>query len=281
MNKINRRIFLQSWLGIGATIMSSSPFVKEAFASDIANNNLKVGILMDTKKCINCKQCVKGCNDQNRLRPEEAYLHVEKISYEGVDYNKRVSCMHCQDAACVMACPTKTLYKGTNGLTYVDKSKCIGCGYCSQVCPYEIIKIKNGKISKCVGCQTAIEQGDIPRCVRACPVNALSFGQWNHLSGVGDKTVKQLQEQHPQAQLYGKEQLKGLGLKYVLLNTPERYGYPQSPQINVLLSGWKKVLHNGGLGVTTVVAGVSMIAFGMAKKNYQKEEQKKEDEANG
>jgi len=50
----------------------------------------------------------------------------------------------------------------------VDEKRCIGCNKCSGVCPYDAVRIINGKAvidpSKCVECG---------RCVEVCPVNAI------------------------------------------------------------------------------------------------------------
>jgi ferredoxin len=50
----------------------------------------------------------------------------------------------------------------------VNQQECIGCNKCSGVCPYDAIRIINGKAvidpSKCVECG---------RCVEVCPVNAI------------------------------------------------------------------------------------------------------------
>ncbi len=275
MNNISRRFFLKTSIGAGV-ILTVGPTGGKLLAA----NNQRVGILMDTHKCINCQQCVKACGEEYSLQPEEAYLEVEELKENGLDLRKRVSCMHCEDAACVTACPTKTLYKGNNGLTYVDRSKCIGCQYCQRVCPYQIIKMKNGRVSKCVGCQSFIEEGNAPRCVRACPVKALSFGQWNDLGEVGLETVNGLLEKYPQAQVYGGEELGGLGLLLVLSDTPETYGYPVNQQISAILSGWKELLHTGGLGLTAAVAGIGIMTFGVARNNYNKEKLKEGEKEN-
>ena len=268
MNNISRRLFLKTSVGAGVILTLGSTGAEKLLAAD---NNQKVGILFDTDKCVNCQQCVKACNDNYYLQPEQAYLGVKEFRNDGKYYRKRHSCMHCQDAACVTACPTKTLYKGSNGLTYVDSRNCIGCQYCKRVCPYDAIKMKDGKVSKCIGCQPFVEKGDVPRCVNACPANALSFGKWDDLGEVGLESVSDLQKKYPDAQLYGAEELGGLGLMLVLAQTPEIYGYPESPQISSILSGWKELLHTGGLGLTAAVAGLGIMTFGVARNNFNKE----------
>ena len=276
MKILNRRKFLRASLVMSTALITSSSFSRNAFSQEKVDTS-RVGILMDTSKCISCQQCVRGCNRQFRNRGEDAFLEVKRFSYQDRDFFKRVSCKHCEDAACIKACPTKALYKGENGFTYVDRSLCIGCRYCSRVCPFDIIKFKNGRVSKCVGCQPLLEQGKIPRCVRACPVKALSFGKLDEMETKAIRRAEELQDIFPDAQIYGENQLGGLGVKFVLTGAPAIYSYPDSPQLSVLLDSWRRVLHPGGLGVTAVVAGFSILAFGAAKRNYLQEESKEGD----
>ncbi|KUO49744.1 MAG: hypothetical protein APF76_00410 [Desulfitibacter sp. BRH_c19] len=276
MNKISRRFFLKTSIGTGVVLTVGSKNAAKLLAAD----NLRVGILYDTEKCINCQQCVKACNEEYNLQPEEAYLGVKEFREDGKYFRKRSSCMHCEDAACVTACPTKALYKGNNGLTYVDSSKCIGCQYCKRVCPYEAIKMKNGRVSKCVGCQSFVEEGNVPRCVKVCPAEALSFGQWEELGEVGLETVNSSQGKFPEAQVYGGDKFGGLGLLIIIYKTPEIYGYPADSEISAILSGWKELLHTGGLGVTAAVAGLGIMTFGIARNNYNKEKLEEEKNEN-
>ena len=51
----------------------------------------------------------------------------------------------------------------------IDKSKCIGCGACVNVCPVKVYELKNGKAhpsfpEKCIGCKA---------CESVCPVKAI------------------------------------------------------------------------------------------------------------
>lgn len=54
-------------------------------------------------------------------------------------------CNHCENAACVKACPTKAMHKDENGLTLHDPDKCIGCKSCMVACPYGVISFNKNK----------------------------------------------------------------------------------------------------------------------------------------
>lgn len=63
-----------------------------------------------------------------------------------------LSCMHCEDAPCVMACPF--------GVPRFDD---------------------DGRMMKCDMCIDRVEAGLEPACVRVCPTRALQFGDSNAL----------------------------------------------------------------------------------------------------
>ena len=86
-----------------------------------------------------------------------------------------LACLHCEDAPCVIGCPTGTLQKDSEtNMTVVEASLCIGCHSCLMNCSYGAPKFgTDGKIKKCDGCITRVEHDLIPACVRACPTKAL------------------------------------------------------------------------------------------------------------
>lgn len=64
----------------------------------------------------------------------------------------------------------------------IDKSKCIGCGKCHNVCPGTLIKIGEDKKAfikypkDCWGCTS---------CVKECPVHAIRFYLGADIGGMG------------------------------------------------------------------------------------------------
>ena len=47
------------------------------------------------------------------------------------------TCRQCEDPACGNACPQKAITTDDRGIRVVDTDKCIGCGSCQTVCPYD------------------------------------------------------------------------------------------------------------------------------------------------
>ncbi len=97
-----------------------------------------------------------------------------------------VSCMHCEDAPCVAACPSACIYKDPeSGLTLYDNTNCIGCHSCAMACPFGAPTFgPDGKMNKCDGCGERIKYGLEPACVRICPTKALRLYGEEEYSGV-------------------------------------------------------------------------------------------------
>lgn len=70
----------------------------------------------------------------------------------------------------------------------IDENKCVGCGACVEVCPGNLIKIKDSKkagikhIRDCWGCTS---------CIKECPKGAIKFFLGADIGGKGSTmTVK-------------------------------------------------------------------------------------------
>jgi len=141
-------------------------------------------MLIDMKMCVGCGACQAACKLENRL-PEgvepalspTAYTALQE--YHGV-YVRRM-CQHCLDPACVSVCPVGALSKTAEGPVLYDESKCIGCRYCIQACPFQVPRYEwkstNPRVQKCRFCAQRLKQGLQPACAEACPTGATRFGE--------------------------------------------------------------------------------------------------------
>jgi Fe-S-cluster-containing dehydrogenase component len=105
-----------------------------------------------------------------------------------------VLCNHCENPACVQACPTKATFKQEDGIVMMDFHRCIGCRFCMAACPYgsrsfnfrdprPYIKEQNpkfptrmkGVVEKCNFCNERLLIGQKPACVEASG-GAIAFG---------------------------------------------------------------------------------------------------------
>lgn len=143
----------------------------------------QIAFLVDATKCTNCKTCEVACKDFNgagigvRIRQVRAF---EGGAFPRVfAYGISMSCNHCQDPACVKGCPANAYTKrATDGIVLHDPERCIGCRYCTWVCPYGAPQydVTAGRVRKCNLCVEELDQGRLPVCATACPMRAIEVG---------------------------------------------------------------------------------------------------------
>jgi anaerobic dimethyl sulfoxide reductase subunit B len=152
---------------------------------------------INSSQCGNCKTCQIACKDKNNLPVGITFRRV--YQYGGGDwvnnpdgtwtpngvfsYGLSISCMHCENPACVANCPTGAMHKRDDGIVLVNQDQCVGCRYCEWACPYGAPQFNESKgvMSKCTFCEDLLAQGQNPACVDACPMRALEFGELSDL----------------------------------------------------------------------------------------------------
>jgi Fe-S-cluster-containing dehydrogenase component len=151
-------------------------------------NEKRYAIVLDTKKCINCKACTVACRAENHVPHEEgAYrIWVTALELQGKfpdlhqDYEPS-QCQHCQNTPCESVCPTRATYKSPEGVVLVDYDKCILCKACMTACPYDarFVHEHHKAIDKCTFCYHRLPEGREPACVETCPTKVRVFGDLN------------------------------------------------------------------------------------------------------
>ncbi|WP_028115312.1 4Fe-4S dicluster domain-containing protein [Ferrimonas senticii] len=155
-------------------------------------------MVFDQTKCVGCGRCKDACNEANNLPEGMSRLNLERQSDRipgevcptcgKTDCNcdrkyVRVSCQQCQNAPCVMVCPTGAAYRDEKtGIVSMDGSKCAGCKYCITACPYNVRQINKDTdfADNCDFClHSKLAKGELPGCVQACKYGALIFGDAN------------------------------------------------------------------------------------------------------
>lgn len=144
--------------------------------------------LFDQDFCIGCKACEIACQVYHHQEPEITWRKVS--SFVVKDQRNQVvekkgnerdifvssSCNHCEDPACLKACPVQAFSIRKDGIVEINRDLCIGCGNCVEECPYGAISIgSEDKAQKCNMCAERQDRGEEPACVRACPIGVLQI----------------------------------------------------------------------------------------------------------
>lgn len=131
--------------------------------------------------CSGCKACVTACHSLNGLDEGETFRDVGAFAGrdgqgEHVLQHVTTACHHCLEPACLTGCPTRAYDKDpiTGIVRHLD-DQCIGCQYCTLMCPYEVPKfnVAKGIVRKCDMCRQRLVEGEAPACVQACPNQAI------------------------------------------------------------------------------------------------------------
>ena len=87
-------------------------------------------------------------------------------------------CNLCEHSPCSQVCPVGATFDTPDGAVLVDKTYCIGCGFCVQACPYgcRFLNPITHTAEKCTLCYHRITRGLKPACVEVCPGQARIFG---------------------------------------------------------------------------------------------------------
>lgn len=168
---------------------------------------MRLGLTIDLDTCVGCHACAVACKEWNGESlmagplpdykpygndPSGVWLNrirnFECGSYpESKTVNVPMSCLHCEEAACVSVCPTGASYKRDDGIVLIDPEKCMGCNYCAWACPYGARELDQqaGVMKKCTLCVDRIYDERLapeerqPACVLACPTSARMFGDFD------------------------------------------------------------------------------------------------------
>ena len=137
---------------------------------------------VDLDTCTGCKACVSACHSLNGLDADESWRSVGTLvgttPTAPVQMTVTTACHHCVDPACLSGCPVDAYEKDpiTGIVSHLD-DQCIGCGYCTLTCPYEVpvFNADRGIVRKCDMCRDRLAADEAPACVQACPNQAITI----------------------------------------------------------------------------------------------------------
>jgi formate dehydrogenase iron-sulfur subunit len=210
-------------------------------------------MFLDLSTCIGCRACQVACKEWNELPEIETHQHgtYENPSSLSGDTWKQVkfiqrdtvkgepvwlfysdSCKHCADAPCMAACPTGAITRNEHGAILVNENVCNGNRHCVTACPFNVIEISSATSSaaKCTFCHDRLDMGLEPACAKVCPTDCIQYGERDALLSSAHARLQLLQDRgNARANLYGENELGGLGVFYLLTEPPEIYGLPRAP----------------------------------------------------
>jgi len=160
-------------------------------------------------------------------------------------------CLHCLEPACASACPTTALNRQPDGPVSYDADKCIGCRYCIWACPWGVPTAEwdslAPKIQKCTHCADRSDQPAplsrngqalspeekkrysdrivVPACVKACPADALRFGDREGMLQEARKRISGHPEKYVD-HIYGEKEAGGTSVLYLSSVPFEKLGFP-------------------------------------------------------
>ena len=211
---MNRREFLRT-VGAGALRVGlfvgllPSRWVEAAIEDGGSAEKKRYGMGLDIDKCIGCGRCMEACKTENNVPREpfffrtwvERYvvktddtLIVQNIGVGPAQPAESINewdtlrsffvpklCNQCEHPPCAQVCPVGATFSTQEGVVIIDATRCIGCGYCIQACPYgaRYLRPDTRTADKCTLCYHRISKGLLPACVEVCPTQARVFGDLN------------------------------------------------------------------------------------------------------
>ena len=199
-------------------------------------------MLIDITMCIGCNSCQEACKTANNLTPGEekslsASAYTALNEYDGV-FVRRM-CQHCEEPTCASVCPVGAFTKTPEGPVLYDESKCIGCRYCMQACPFQVPRYEWSstypRIQKCVFCHDRITKGLQPACAEACPTGATKFGDRDELLREAAERIKADPSKYVD-RIYGQNEVGGTSILYITSVPFEKLGFKTELQMAALPS---------------------------------------------
>jgi formate dehydrogenase iron-sulfur subunit len=226
------------------------------------------GLLIDLTKCVGCRECERACAKANNLPEEEGARDLSATHYTVVQsYNNdqtyvRRLCMHCNQPTCVSACLVGAFTKTETGAVLYDESKCIGCRYCMQACPFEVPRYEWGsltpRIQKCRMCYERVAAGNQTACAEACLFGATTFGDRDELIKEARKRIDEGQGQYVD-HIYGLTEAGGTSVMFISAVPFEQLGFPMNlPKEPIPELSWRVLSQ---IPKYTVAAGVMLFGI--------------------
>lgn len=243
-------------------------------------------LLIDISKCVGCRECARACADANNLPQEEAtelsathYTVVQSFN-DDQTFVRRM-CMHCNEPTCVSACLVGAFRKTETGAVLYDESKCIGCRYCMQACPFEVPRYEWSslvpRIQKCKMCYERVAAGGKTACSEACQFGATTFGDRDELIKEARKRIDESSGTYVN-HIYGLTEAGGTSVLFISNIPFEKLGFPMNlPNEPIPQLSWRVLsqIPKYSVAATVVLFGIHWITARRTEVARFEAEQKK------
>jgi formate dehydrogenase iron-sulfur subunit len=191
----------------------------------------KKALLIDLTMCIGCNSCQEACKKENNL-PEGEEKKLSATAYTALEEHNGVfvrrMCQQCLEPTCVSVCPVGAFKKTDEGPVLYDESKCIGCRYCIQACPFQVPRYEWSstypRVQKCRFCYEHVKRGLQTVCAEACPTGATKFGDRDDLIREAYERIKTDPEKYVD-RIYGLQEVGGTSVLYLSSVPFEQLGF--------------------------------------------------------
>jgi Fe-S-cluster-containing dehydrogenase component len=180
--------------------------------------------VVDHKRCNGCRNCQIACKDENCEQPWPPYSEAQPLTGQfWMDVHEtvrgqvpwvRVSyrptfCNHCREAPCLAVAAAagrpEAVYRDARGFVQIDPKAARGLNGLVESCPLGVI-YWNEELElaqKCIGCAHLLDAGwEVPRCVDACPTDALLYIEEDEVDRHVARTLDELAGCEPQVYYY-------------------------------------------------------------------------------
>jgi formate dehydrogenase iron-sulfur subunit len=272
---------------------------------------MTIAVLYDANKCIGCRGCQVACkqwNENDEFIPAPAdgtgvpainwgsyenppqlsartwtRIRFTELDHDGKFYwvFTKLQCMHCEQPACVAACPVGALQKTAEGPVIYDDDKCFGCRYCMVACPFGIPTFEWDKplpwIRKCTFCIDRLDAGWEPACVKTCPTNALKLGEREELIAEARERIAASPDKYID-HIYGEKEAGGTSWLYLSPVPFEKLGLPTLGSEPVTLDAERAMgaVPPVLLGVAAALSGIYWLVKRRDRINGEKDDRKEE-----
>lgn len=199
----------------------------------------RLGMLIQADKCIGCSICTRACKDEfigqnfpgysaaqpapdrgfgpsewpNQaqtlslwVQPGQNWINFSEVE-TGTWPNVTAKfvyqpCMQCANAPCQAADTNNAVTTRPDGILLIDPTKSKGQRQVASACPYQRAYWNPAQsiVQKCTFCAHLVDKGGTPRCVEACPLSVIVFGDISDPNSAISKQITALNAKplHPE-----------------------------------------------------------------------------------